>query len=545
MLSWIDKLNPTQVVLVKKQNLNVKTNVFKTITKQIAGLQIILGFVILVPCIVAIIYGEWYSFKGFLVSGVSVALIGYAIFKALPNVKEPQYQQALLIAAVGWLMIIVLGGIPYYVIAQITPFEITQQFVPKGFAYDSSLLNFRNPLHCLFESTSAFTTTGLTMAYHEPSVGKTILFYRCFSQWIGGAGFIVMALAIFKHIPGQSAILLYGSEASGTKLKVNVIQTARSIWKVYFVVTAFVAIYLFIGTYFILPDYPLSENIFDAINHAMTGQSTGGFSTLDDSIAGYHSAKMDMLFLFPMVIGGFSIPFLYRLVVMQKFSEIWRDIQARAILIASVLGGLVLSLFLINSEGVTNPFREGIFQFISALSTTGWQTSNIGAWDDLPVLFIVAAAMIVGGSAGGTVGGIKILRALLLQKGLRWHINKIFDSPNTVKSVKFNNQFLMPSEMNSELARAGIFVLIYLLFLFICTMMTIYFMGDGYSLANALFESASAQGTVGLSSGISDPSMSSILEGVFIIQMWAGRIEIIPVLVLARILFYGTMARRL
>lgn len=499
----------------------------------------------IVPCIVAVIYGEWYSFTGFLVSGCLIAALGYLVFRLCTGAEEPKYQQALLIAAVGWLMIMIMGSIPYFVIAQMTPLNIMQQFVPEGFDYESSLMNFRNPLHCLFESTSAFTTTGLTMAYHEPSVGKTVLFYRCFSQWIGGAGFIVMALAIFKQVPGQSAILLYGSEASGTKLKNNVIQTARSIWQVYFVVTAAMAVYIIIGTLLILPNYPLSETIFDGINHAMTGQSTGGFSTLDDSIAGYNSAKMDMLFLLPMLLGGLSIPFLFRFIFLKKFSDVWRDVQTRAIIIASLVGGVVLSLLLINSEGVSDPFREGMFQFISAVSTTGWQTSNIGGWSDLPVLFIVVGAMIVGGSAGGTVGGIKIIRALLLQKGLRWHINKIFDSKNTVKTVKFNGETLMGNDMNRALAGAGMFTLIYLLFVFISTMFTVYFMGDGYTLTDALFESASAQGTVGLSSGISDPGMSPILEGIYIIQMWAGRIEIIPVLVLVRVLFYGIKSRKI
>ncbi|MBW2961099.1 TrkH family potassium uptake protein [Mesonia aestuariivivens] len=516
---------------------------YKTFIKQVASLQIILGLVMLVPAIFAIIYQEWYSLAGFLIAGTFTALLGYLVYRIFEKTEEPQQKHSLAIAAIGWLMIMVFGAIPYFIIAHITPLEVMQQFVPAGMNYTSSLLNFKNPLHCLFESTSAFTTTGLTMAYNEPSVGKSILFYRCFSQWVGGAGFIVMAIAVFKHLPGQGAIQLYGSEASGTKLRTNVIETARAIWKVYFVVTFSMFIYIAIGTYFILPNYPLSENIFDAINHAMTGQSTGGFSTLDDSIAGYQSAKMDMLFLLPMLLGGLSIPFFYRFLFQRKINELWKDIQTRAMIIASIIGGVVLSLFLMNADIVSNPFREGVFQFVSALTTTGWQTSNIGAWDDLSVLFIVAAAMIIGGSAGGTVGGIKIIRALLLQKGLRWHVNKIFLSKNTVKSVRFDNKIVLPEEMSLELARAGIFTLIYILFVFVSTLITIYFMSDDFTLADAIFESASAQGTVGLSSGITDPSMNPILEGVYILQMWAGRIEIIPILVLLRVLFYGTKPR--
>ncbi|MGB3774894.1 MAG: potassium transporter TrkG [Leeuwenhoekiella sp.] len=516
---------------------------YKTIIKQVVSLQIILGFVMIVPAAVALIYKEWYSLVGFLISGTATAGIAFLIFSRLKNTEQPEYKDALIIAAIGWLMIILIGGLPYFVIAQLTPYEVMQQFVPAGFDYESSLKYFKNPLHCIFESTSAFTTTGLTMAVHEPSVGKAVLFYRHFSQWVGGAGFIVMALAVFRQIPGQSSILLYGSEASGTKLQATVIQTARSIWKVYFLVTALMVIYIAVGTYFILPDYPLSENIFDAVNHAMAGQSTGGFSTLDDSIAGYQSIKMDMLFLLPMFLGGLSIPFLYRFIFMKKYSEVWSDIQTRAMIIVSVVGGAVLSLLLYNSEKIANPVREGMFQFLSALTTTGWQTSNIGGWDDLSILFIVVGAMIVGGSSGGTVGGIKIIRALLLQKGLRWHVSKIFLSKNTVKTVKFNNTTLFSEEMNAELARAGIFTLIYLLFVFISILLTVCYMSPDYSLADAIFESASAQGTVGLSTGITDPTMSPVLEAVYVVQMWAGRIEIIPVLVLLRILFYGTKPR--
>jgi trk system potassium uptake protein TrkH len=308
-------------------------------------------------------------------------------------------------------------------------------------------------------------------------------------------------------------------------------------------ITFLVFIYLFIGTVLILPNYPVSEALFDSICHAMAGQSTGGFSTLDDSIATYKSSAMDILYIFPMVVGGLSLPFLYRFVFLGQFSELWKDIQTRAMIIATVLGGIVLSLMLHHANIVPNPIREGMFQFATALTTTGWQTSNIGGWDDISILFIVSAAMIIGGCAGGTVGGIKIMRALLLQKGLRWHVSKVFLSKNTIKAVKFNHKKLLPDEMNAELARAGIFTLIYLIFVFISTLFTVYYMESGYSLADAIFESASAQGTVGLSTGISDPGMSSVLESVYIVQMWSGRIEIIPVLVLLRVLFYGTKSR--
>lgn len=518
---------------------------YKTLLKQIAQLQIIIGFVMMTPSVVALIYQEWYSLAGFMLAGTIASTSGYLILKLLGTAKEPEQKHAMAIAALGWIMAIFIGGLPFYIIAHITPPEIMQQYVPAGFDYESSLNNFKNYLHCIFESTSAYTTTGFTMAYHEPSIGKSLLFYRSFANFIGGAGFLIMALAVFKQLPGQGSILLYSSEFSGEKLKTSVISTAKAIWKVYAGITLLMTLYLIIGTAIILPNYPLTENIFDAFNHAMAGQATGGFSTLDNSIAEYNSPAMEILHILPMFLGALSFPFFYKLVMSKDIRMFWNDIQARAIILVCIVGSIITSILLMHSDSVSNPVREGVFQFISALSTTGWQTSNMATWDDSSILFIVFGAMVVGGAAGATVGGIKVIRALILQKGLRWQINKVFLPKSAIKSVSFNHKRWLPEEMNAELARAAMYTILYLVILFICTVITVQLMPEGFTLKDALFETTSAQSTVGLSNGITDPSMNPALEIVFIIQMLAGRLEIIPLLVLARILFFGTKSRML
>jgi trk system potassium uptake protein TrkH len=189
---------------------------------------------------------------------------------------------------------------------------------------------------------------------------------------------------------------------------------------------------------------------------------------------------------------------------------------------------------------VSEPFRTGMFQFVSALTTTGWQTSEVHLWDGPSIVFIVMAAMVVGGAAGATVGGIKIIRVLLIFKGLFWNVTSFFSSENSIKVVKFNGKRLLPDEMNKELASTATFSFIYLLFVLISTLITYYFMGNNFTITDALFESASAQGTVGLSCGITNPDMSLVLEITYIIQMWTGRLEIIPVLVLLRTIMFGT-----
>lgn len=345
-------------------------NSFGIISKQIGSLLKLLGIVIAISSLVSAIYGELYSFLGFLLSGFIILSLGMSLRFFFRKSEDIHYKQALIVVAASWLVLTFAGGLPFYIIAYITPEKIIHSYIPENSGYEiSSLYYFRNYLHCFFESMSAFTTTGLSMAVHEPSVGKGVLFYRSFAQWIGGAGFIIMVLAIFREISGKGAILLYGSESTGEKLQPKVISTARSIWKVYVIVTLFSFVYLSVGTSIILPDYPLASNIFDSLNHAMAGQSTGGFSVLDDSIAGYQSPSMDMLYLLPMILGSFSLPFFYKVIVFRKFGQFWHDIQTRYLIFAFICGSVIQSLLLLRADSVPEPFREGVFQFISGMSS--------------------------------------------------------------------------------------------------------------------------------------------------------------------------------
>lgn len=528
---------------MKVNNHHSRFDTLKMVFRQIGSLLVLLGLTMVIPLIVALIYGELYSSLGFLISSVICIITGFSLYKGFHTSVEPLHRHALIIAALGWLSVAIMGGLPFMITAYITPAEIAEHFCPPGTDYISSLYFFRNPLHSIFDSMSGFTTTGLSMAVHEPSIGKGLLFYRSYTQLLGGAGFVILSLAVFGHSNGRTAYLLYGAESTGERLRPSIIDTARSIWKVYIGITLFSFVYMVIGTLIILPDYSFPENLFDSINHAMAAQSTGGFSTLDDSIAGYHSTSMEMLYVLPMILGSLALPFYVRVIYDKQISQLWLNLQTRSLIILFILGSTVLSLMLMKTGLISEPFRTGIFQFVSALSTTGWQTSDVHVWDSPSIAFIVIAGMIVGGAAGATVGGIKIIRVLLIFKGLFWQVSSYFSSENSIKIVRFNEKRLLPEEMNRELAAAATFSFIYLLFVLVSTLITYYFMGSGYTLKDALFESASAQGTVGLSCGITQPGMSPVLEILYIIQMWSGRLEIIPVLVLFRTIFFGTKAK--
>jgi len=507
--------------------------------KLLGGMMKMMSVIFIVPGVVSFLYFEWFSALGFALSSFASLATGYILLALFKKAEEPHSSEGAIIAAFSWFILTAIGGLPLFIIAWITPAQVADAFVPKGCDYLSSLYYFRNFLHCFFESMSAYTTTGLTMAVHEPSVGKGVLFYRSFAQWIGGAGFIVLSLSIIKYTSGKSQQLLYRSETPGLKLNEKVRDTVRSIWKAYVFVTLFLISYLIVGTYLILPGYPLLDNIFDSVNHAMSGISTGGFSCLDDSIATYRSVSMDMLYLLPMILGAFSLPFFFKVIVQSQYGLFWKDIQTRTLIISFILGGIILSLLLNYSHVVPNPFREGIFQFISAISTTGWQTSVIAVWDIKSILFIVFAAMFIGGAWGGTVGGIKIIRAIIVFNGCWWQIKKALLSPNTIMTGTLTDKKILPEEINSELALASSITIMFLVIMVVSTYISSFFIPENYTMKDALFEACAAQSTAGLSVGITEPSMNPIVECIYIFQMWIGRLEVIPVLALFRVIVMG------
>nr|WP_128906327.1 TrkH family potassium uptake protein [Halorubrum amylolyticum] len=458
----------------------------------------------------------------------------------------------MIVAALGWLVTAAFGALPFIIAAYITPSAVLESFVPAGASYQSSLLNFQNPIHALFESMSGYTTTGLTMSVREPSVGHGFLWYRSQIQWIGGAGMIVLSLAILRQPLGAAGVSLYQSEGRSEKLRPSIAGTARAIWKIYVGVTALVAIYLAVATFIVLPGYGIEQTIFDALNHAMTGQSTGGFSTLDDSIAGYNSYAMDIVHIPTMITGAISIPVYYTAVSERDIREFARDPQVRVMFGLFVIGAIGLTAFLARWVGVpydgdpigyvgrvatSQAFREGLFQFISAQTTTGWQTSAIGDWNNGAVMFIVFGAMLIGGSAGATVGGIKILRGYIVARGISWEVSRVFLPDHAVDDLRIGRQTFKTDEANDEIRAAGTMAAAYLSVLVISLFVLLAVLPSDFTLADAIFEVASAQGTVGLSSGITGPSMPVVAELLFIIQMWMGRLEIIPVLVLISSLF--------
>jgi trk system potassium uptake protein len=504
----------------------------KTVARDVGALQMLVSGAMLLPLLVSLLYGEMFSALGFLVAATTTATAGAILYYVCRNAEDPERHHAMIIAGFGWLMSALFGALPFLLTAWWTPASVAQTFVPDGETYASSLFVFRNPLHAFFESMSGFTTTGFTMVTHEPSIGHGLLFYRSLTQWIGGAGVIVLSLAIIPRPRAIGGVELYQSESTATRLRPSILGTARAIWKIYGTLTLLLVAYLFIGTVLVLPDYGVARTLFNSVNHAMTGVATGGFSTLDDSIASYGSYALELIHIPAMLVGAVAFPLYYVFFRQRDFRIFWRDPQFRLMLLIFAIIIPVLTLLLVGDPAVGDPFRESLFQTIAALTSTGWQTSSIGDWNAAAILLLATCTMIVSGAAGSTTGGTKLIRLYVLARSITWRIRKVFLHPSAIVPFRIGPRQLPSHAMQREVADAAVLTFAYLIILLFSLLIVVHLAAPEFTPAQAMFESISAQGTIGLSVGMIQPGMPAAIELLFIFQMWIGRLEIFPVLVL-------------
>jgi trk system potassium uptake protein TrkH len=278
----------------------------------------------------------------------------------------------------------------------------------------------------------------------------------------------------------------------------------------------------------------------------MTGLATGGFSITDNSIATYDSVAIDFVLIPVMLLGSIAFPVHY-LILQGDLRNFYSDLQTRWVFGYMGIGSALLWGLLYFAGPYETPFaalRYGLFQFVSAATCTGFQTAvdatnvALGRWPSYAQL-TVTFGMFVGGAAGSTAGGIKLIRGLTLAKGIRYQIADVFYPETAVRRLEINDRRLNEKEASREFIEAAIIVVLWIVFLVVGTFLLLLTLPSGeYSLANVLFEVASAQDNVGLSSGITGPeSLPTIGKVAFLFHMWIGRLEIIPVLVMLRTVF--------
>ncbi|MFW5929033.1 MAG: TrkH family potassium uptake protein [Halobacteriota archaeon] len=483
-----------------------------------------LSFTMLVPLAVGLFYGEdaW-------VFAASLAVVFTAGFllERLETDPNLRIKEAILMVSLAWLAAAVAGTLPY-MLASIG---------------SESVLG--HPVNALFESTSGFTTTGSTVM-EEISFDRhshALLLWRQLTQWLGGMGIIVLMVAILPEVAVNGAQLMK-SEAPGPslqKLTPRIRETARALWLIYAGFTAFYVALLY-GLH--LSGYAPEMDAYNAVAHGFSTLPTGGFSPQEDSIAAFSPVVQWTVVPF-MVFAGVNFALYWRL-FRGDIRSMVRDVELKTYVGALFATFLALWTLLYRgaapalerggaTEGlIVDAARQAAFQIGSLLNSTGFATSDFAQWDTSAQM-VLLFAMFIGGSAGSTGGGIKVIRWLVVLKAARRELYRTA-KPDVVHPVRLGGQVV------DEEAVRGImgFTLLYLVLLGVGAVFIAVDSGRAGLDLTALEALSAALATIGnIGPGFGRigpygnflffPDTSKLL---MVFLMWAGRLEIIPVLVL-------------
>jgi len=464
---------------------------FRSILSYMGVMLKILGVLSLIPTIISIYFGDG-LYPMFLITAIISFAIGIILDKSFKKM-ELTLGSAMLITALSFIIISIFGSIPY--------------------------MFYLEPVDAVFESVSGFTTTGLTVVNMPQDLPMSLLFWRSFTQWIGGIGILVIFLVLVGST-GMSSYYLYKAEGGSEKLEASVKHSVRKMFKIY-------GAYTILGIILLLL---VGMPAFDSLLVSFTSISTGGFAPHSASIAAYNSIWVELVVIFLMICGATSFFVHDRILRGQlrgklrlvggRFLGYVRNPETKFFWVISVIFFALLSLAL---WGVApDPIRAGIFQTISAITTTGFTTMNIASYQ-VP-MFLIIILMIIGGYAGSTAGGLKLVRVGIILRSFKWVSKRMSYPPEAVMPFKFGKRVIK----EHELTMVFLFVCIYIVLLVVSGVLLIFL---DYTPMNSIFLASSAQGTVGLSTIDLAPM---VWQGkvLLMFNMLLGRLEIFPFLVL-------------
>ena len=469
---------------------------YSVILRVTGVLLMLFSLVLLLPAGVGLFYGE-NTVDTFATAFLITLITGLALRLTNRGQDDLRSRDGFLVTVLFYLGLGLFGALPIY----LSP------------AIDASFTD------AAFESLSGLTTTGATVLTGLDELPRSILFYRQLLQWLGGMGIIVLAVAILPML-GVGGMQLYRAESPGpvkdAKLRPRITETAKALWYIYLSLTTACALSYWLA----------GMTAFDAICHAFSTVSIGGFSTHDASMGHFGSAAIESIAIVFMIIAG--INFGLHFIVWNRRNPLayFADWETRTYLLALAVITAVVCASL-TSHSIPEPIRAGVFQTVSIATTTGFTTTDFSRWPSL-VPYLLLFAAFAGGCAGSTAGGIKIVRVLLIaMQGLR-EIKRLIH-PSGVFHIKLGRD-VVPDRVTESVW--GFFSAYVILFL---TMVCVVMAASGMDFTTSFSAVAACLNNLGPGLGevaLNYAAVPTLTKWVLILGMLLGRLEIFTLLVL-------------
>ena len=472
---------------------------FPYTTRILGTLLMLFSFAQIFPGFLAYFFEERDFVYNFIVTGFVTFLIGcFLFFLASEKNGDLRTKDGFIITIFFWTVLGFFGSIPFY-LAEL-----------EGISYIDSL----------FESISGLTTTGATVLVGLDDMPKSLLFYRQLLQWLGGMGIIVLAVAVLPLL-GVGGMQLYKAETPGplkdSKLTPRITETAKALWFVYLSMTISCSIlYKYFGM-----------SWFDAVCHAFSTISIGGFSTHDDSFAFFSNSGLRWTAIIFMVISGINFALHYLAWTKKRLFHYFYDSEVKLYLSLLTSTALITYLTLYFSENIYDEMIvDSVFQAVSIGTTTGFLTSNYSNWPlFVPIMLLIAA--FIGACAGSTGGGIKVIRALILIRQGSSEITKLIH-PNAVVTIKFGRKSLDPRVSESVWGFFAVYVATFLIIL-------MFLLSQSNDFLTAFSAVGATLNNLGPGLGAVSENYKEITDGsklALCIAMLLGRLEIFTLLLL-------------
>ncbi len=465
----------------------------------------------LFPTAVALGYSEpvW----PFLAAGGTAAAVGVGLERLGRGSSRVGFREGFFVVSLTWLLAAGFGALPYLLSGQD---------------------QLADPVNAYFESMAGFTTTGSSILVDVEGLNHSLEMWRQFTQWLGGMGMIVLAIAVLPRLRVGGRQLIE-SEMPGPEIQplaMRIRDVARRLWLLYVALTASEVVVLAVLGW---SGIDSRMSFYQAVAHAFSTMPTGGFSTQAESIAAFGAASQWAIVLF-MILAGMNFALMYRAFVRRQPGALVRDEELRAYLLILAAGTVVLVAELLG-EGILSgeaAVRQAVFQTVSIMTTTGFATADFAAWTPLALITLLVL-MFVGGSAASTGGSVKVVRHVLVFKTVRRELDQALH-PELVSPIRLNRLSVDERTLRAVITFALLYVAVFALGalgIAIESART----GAGLAPVDAAAAAATALGNVGPGFGSTGPfgsfaGLSDLSKGIMIALMWLGRLEIVPIVVL-------------